>query len=328
LYLLAGHTIMGNMIGSTAEEEPEPPCCSSGSGNAPGQRAGGGGGGAAAGDEPPPSVPEGVAPALLIPGWSAAREGETCSEMLSTSEIAALNAKVGAPVSWELLFSSKRHGKSYNRMIKEVCHKGASLVVIREEGPEGRVFGGYADCSWVEGALFFGSSKCFLFQILPAAADSDGAAGVAATANVVYHRAVGRDKNHLYVNSGSEGNPNCLAFGGELYNFAGDGKTYTGVFGLSIETSMTRGTCAEVTTFGNPIFPAEIKPLDRSFAIDEVEIWATDPDFELSVDEKYELQKKMGRGVDAGLDFVLESAGVAQNAKAAGIDDHKPAKGS
>ena len=72
------------------------------------------------------------------------------------------------------------------------------------------------------------------------------------------------------------------------------------------------------------IFPEDIKALDRSFAIDEIEIWGTNPDFELSTDEKYELARKLGRGGDAGLDFVLEAGGIAQNAKAAGIGDHKP----
>jgi hypothetical protein len=279
---------------------------------------------AARGGESPAVVASAAEPPrLVIPGW-AEREGEPRSELISLAEIMELNAKVGAPASWELLFSSKRHGKSYNRMIKEVCHRGASLVIIREAAPQGRVFGGYADSSWVESARFFGGSRCFLFHIPPAADDGDASAD----ARIVMHRAVGRDSNFMYVNSGSEGNPNCLAFGGELYNFSGDGKSFTGVFGLSIETSMTHGTCAEVTTFSNPIFPETVKVLDRSFAIDEIEIWATNPDFELSVDERYELQKKMGRGVDAGLDYVLEAGGVAQNAKAAGIDDHKPGRGS
>jgi opacity protein-like surface antigen len=302
-------------VGSSApDEEPEPAECF---------------GSAAAGGESPTVGAAAVlvaaeAPRLVIPDW-AEREGEPRSELVSPAEIMELNKKVGAPASWELLFSSKRHGKSYNRMIKEVCHRGASLVIIREAGPQGRVFGGYADASWVESARFFGGSRCFLFHI-PPGVRVDGATN--ADASMVIHRAVGRDSNFMYVNSGSEGNPNCLAFGGELYNFSGDGKNFTGVFGLSIETSMTHGTCAEVTTFSNPIFPETVKALDRSFAIDEVEIWATDPDFELSVDERYELQKKMGRGVDAGLDYVLEAGGVAQNAKAAGIDDHKPGRGS
>ena len=300
--------VLGGMgIGSSApEDKPETACCASATGPA-------------GGDSPAARVAA-ASPRLVIRDWME-KEGEPRSELISARAIMELNAKVGSPESWELLFSSKRHGKSYNRMVKEICHRGASLVIIREAAPQSRVFGGYADSSWAKSARFFGGSRCFLFHVPPAAdGDSD--------ASMVIHRAVGRDSNFMYVNSGSDNNPNCLGFGGELYNFSGDGKHFTGVFGLSIETSMTHGTCAEVTTFSNPIFPETIKALDRSFAIDEIEVWATDPDFELSVDERYELQKKKGRGVDVGLDFVLESAGVAQNAKAAGIDDHRPGRKS
>ena len=74
-------------------------------------------------------------------------------------------------------------------------------------------------------------------------------------------------------------------------------------------------------------FPAALKASDRSFAIDELEIWGTEPDFELSVDEKYELARKMGTHYDAATDLVMQSAGIAQNAKDAGIEDHKPGQG-
>lgn len=185
---------MGNMLGSEAEPE-EPPCCTSGQAGSAPQRGSGG-------DNPPPL---GTMPELSIEGWSADRDGPPRSALLADEHVAEINGKVGVPASWELLFSSQRHGKSYARMLKEACHRGASLLVVREEGPEGRVFGGYADCSWSEGAVFFGGSRCFLFHIPPAAAATaaEPEPEPVPAPGVVLHRAVGRDKNHLYVNSGS-----------------------------------------------------------------------------------------------------------------------------
>ena len=347
-------------------------------------------GGAACCASPPPPPRQKAMPALKIEGWKDS-EGAPRSALLSSAEVEELNRKVGAASEWSLLFSSARHGKSYARMVNSCIMRGRSLVVVREEGPGGRVFGGHADCSWKEGANFFGGSKCFMFHVerpggagagTPArtggagdAAVGVGARGAADTTGdgnldsfdttgdgkvdakdtsgdglidaidttgdgkmdafdaaagatkVALHRSKGRDANHLYLNQGSDNNPNCLAFGGDLYNFSGDGKSFTGVFGLSIEPSMNHGTCAEVTTYGNPVFPAALKASDRSFAIDELEIWGTEPDFELSVDEKYELARKMGTHYDAATDFVMQSAGIAQNAKDAGIEDHKPGQG-
>ena len=190
---------MGNMLGSEAEPE-EPPCCASGqSGSAPQRSVGG---------ALPPPLDTPVMPELLIDGWSADRDGPPRSALLTDGQVLELNAKVGAPGSWELLFSSQRHGKSYARMLKESCHRGASLVVVREEGPEGRVFGGYADVSWSEGAVFFGGTRCFLFHIPVAAGAGAGAAEPepepAASSSspgvVVLHRTMGRDKSKYTSN--------------------------------------------------------------------------------------------------------------------------------
>ena len=119
-------------IGSSAPEgEPETACCDSATGSPPAAS------GHAGGDSPASRVAA-ASPRLVIRDWTE-KEGEPRSELVSARAIVELNAKVGSPDSWELLFSSKRHGKSYNRMIKEVCHRGASLVIIREAAPQGRV---------------------------------------------------------------------------------------------------------------------------------------------------------------------------------------------
>ena len=195
-------------------------------------------------------------------------------------------------------------------MLNNISYKGSSLVVVRENavgGVPGRVFGGFADTSWVVGKAFFGGSRCFLFV------EGEGGTKI--------HRA--NDANRLYLNSHSDNYPNVLAFGGQLYDFEGKGKNFTGFWGLSIASDLATGTSASCATYGNDELPANTKSSDHSFGVDCVEVWGTDPDFELSTDEKYEMARKMGTQFDGATAFVLESAGVAQNAKAAGIDDHK-----
>ena len=134
------------------------------------------------------------------------------------------------------------------------------------------------------------------------------------------------DSNRLYLNTDSASYPNVLAFGGQLYDFEGTGKNFTGFWGLSIAKDMSSGTSAECATFANPELAAHPGP-GHSFVIDAVEVWGTDPAYEPSLDEKYEMERKMGVQIDGALGFVLEQAGVAQNAKAAGVQKPNPTQG-
>lgn len=130
----------------------------------------------------------------------------------------------------------------------------------------------------------------------------------------------GRSGNRLYLNSGDNPSfPRCLAFGGELYQFTPRKTTSTGIYGFSVSPDMQSGTSAECMTYDNPTLPAAAD-WENKFALDCVEVWATEPDFKLSVEEQYEIARKMGNGYDASTDFVLQSAGIAQNKAELGID--------
>jgi hypothetical protein len=270
------------------------------------------------------------------------RGGECSSDLLSVVEIAKLNQSIGS-TEWKRLFSTAIHGTSFTRMVNGMSHKGASLLVVREraadDGTAGRVFGGFADTSWGSQPAFFGGSRCFLFQggcpapAVGAAAVSPiegGELGGAAAAGgqegeelPTIYRSV--DANRLYLNTDSASYPNVLAFGGQLYDFEGKGKSYTGFWGLSIAKDMSSGTSAECATYANPELPAH-PGASHSFRIEALEVWGTDPFYEPTLDEKYEIERKMGVQVDGALGFVLEQAGVAQNAKAAGVQKPKPTK--
>jgi len=97
------------------------------------------------------------------------------------------------------------------RQAQSIQMKGASVVVVKEGGAGGRVFGGYADTSWAEAPKFFGGNKCFVFR-LPEA-DESGLGGDLVPPVEIY-RDVGRSSNRLYLHSGENASfPRCLAFG-------------------------------------------------------------------------------------------------------------------
>ena len=261
-------------------------------------------------DTAAPAPAAAVEPELILVSGT----GTPCdSALLGVEDTAALNQRIRSR-EWRLLFSSQQHGTSYTRLVNSISNCGAILVVLRErtkDGSPGNTFGGWVDVSMSERPEFVGGPRCFLFRL-----------GTAESQISIFRSL---DKNRCYLNSRSDNYPNVLAFGGQLYDFAGTGKNFTGFFGLSVAEDMASGTSAECATYNNPVLAAHADPSDHSFQLDAVEAWSTDPDFELSTDEKFELAKKMGVQVDGALDFVMESAGVAQNAKAAGIE--KPQAG-
>ena len=82
---------------------------------------------------------------------------------------------------------------------------------------------------------------------------------------------------------------------------------------------MVSGTAAECMTYDNPSLAAQTD-WEHKYVVDAVEVWGTEPDFQLSVEEQYELARKMGNGYDAATEFVTQSAGIAQNKAEAGIE--------
>ena len=98
-----------------------------------------------------------------------------------------------------------------SRQARSIQMKGASVVVVKEGGAGGRVFGGYADTSWTDGPKFFGGNKCFVFRLAEAGETGLGGEPVH---QVEIYRDVGRSGNRLYLHAGENPSfPRCLAFG-------------------------------------------------------------------------------------------------------------------
>ena len=55
---------------------------------------------------------------------------------------------------WQLLFSSRKHGESFARLIKQISGKGPNIILIRDS--DGYIFGGFASVAWELNAKFFG----------------------------------------------------------------------------------------------------------------------------------------------------------------------------
>jgi len=75
-----------------------------------------------------------------------------------------LNATLPATLRhrWRLLFSTRKHGESFQSMLHRILHQGPTLLIIRDT--DAHVFGGFASTSWAIKSQFEGINmlKCFL----------------------------------------------------------------------------------------------------------------------------------------------------------------------
>eukprot|EP00164_Ancoracysta_twista_P001169 GFYU01001539.1.p1 GENE.GFYU01001539.1~~GFYU01001539.1.p1 ORF type:complete len:524 (-),score=86.71 GFYU01001539.1:213-1784(-) len=103
---------------------------------------------------------------------------------------------------WSCLYSTWKHGCSYNRFDHHVSHyPGPNLVIMRDTG--GTVFGAYVPEQWKDQSAFRTNRHTMLFQL----SDSHFVC-----------RPVGKDDNHIYMNSHGK-NPHGIGFGGHLKDF-------------------------------------------------------------------------------------------------------------
>jgi len=95
-------------------------------------------------------------------------------------------------------------GLSFNRLLNALYgYNGPTLLLIRELD-DGAVFGAYTSSQWKENKDFYGTSDCFLFQLLPTFA---------------VYRPSGNGTNFMYCNSyarskGYDGQAHGIGFGG------------------------------------------------------------------------------------------------------------------
>jgi hypothetical protein len=168
----------------------------------------------------------------------------------------ALSLGVENPLqAWTLLYSSRRHGTSFSRFVHAVRgYSGAAIVLVEEKpvadpgdasgGEAGALFGAYVAGGWKDQLGHFGSSRCYLFRILP-------------TFSV--YRASGVGHAFVYLNSAAtQMYPTGLGFGGELRAPR-----------LWLEPSFGRGRSSAVdTTYDRGLL--SVRP---DFDVAAVEVW-------------------------------------------------------
>eukprot|EP01113_Clastostelium_recurvatum_P015975 TRINITY_DN1903_c0_g1_i1.p1 TRINITY_DN1903_c0_g1~~TRINITY_DN1903_c0_g1_i1.p1 ORF type:complete len:313 (+),score=65.16 TRINITY_DN1903_c0_g1_i1:17-955(+) len=144
---------------------------------------------------------------------------------------------------WTLLFSSIKHGQSYNRFLHHVTGYGPTIVIIRDDG--GHVFGGYVSETWREAyPKFYGTSSSFVFQLKP---------------DKIVHRPTGYNQNFQYINQKTETLFNGVGMGGQQDFFC---------WGIAADFEHGQSKGSPNTTFG-------CQPLGHSteWMVDSVEVW-------------------------------------------------------
>jgi hypothetical protein len=157
---------------------------------------------------------------------------------------------------WNLLYSSTKHGKSFNRFCFHIVNKGSTIILIRDE--EGYIFGGFCEESWKpKYPKFYGSPRSFLFQLYPIKK---------------IWKSTGINDHYQYLNHSTETLFNGVGQGGQI-NF----------FAWSIDNSFEKGKCcgSPSTTFGNFILSK-----NEEFFVDYVEVWQIK---ELEIEETEDL---------------------------------------
>ena len=151
---------------------------------------------------------------------------------------------------WRLLFTTQRDGTSFTRLVALCANRTPVLIVVRSKS--GDIFGAYASQPLVVSSQFGGGYGSFVFSLAPGAP--------------TIHQASGDNANLVYLNTGMDVLPNGLAFGGNLE---------AQFFGLwirdDLETGRSDGPCS--TFAGAPCLASS-----SSFEIDEIEVWAVEPD--------------------------------------------------
>ena len=99
--------------------------------------------------------------------------GSSSSSSSSSSSIspllfsfACMSPSLGG--SWHRLYTSESDGLSFNRLFTCLLgYGGPTLLIIREAGPAGSIFGAFTGIAWKESKAYYGNSDCFLFQLSP-----------------------------------------------------------------------------------------------------------------------------------------------------------------
>lgn len=145
---------------------------------------------------------------------------------------------------WQLLFSSKLHGMSYNTFTGKITSKGVTLLLVRDDG--GSVFGGLATVPWAKSGDFFGDYSSFIFRVHP---------------TFEIYKSSGSNENFQWCGSGFTQIPNGVGFGGRM-----------GYFSLFLDSSFESGMSRPTATYACPCLASS-----EVFKIEAVECWLVEP---------------------------------------------------
>mmetsp|Transcript_16065 Transcript_16065/g.46245 ORF Transcript_16065/g.46245 Transcript_16065/m.46245 type:complete len:710 (-) Transcript_16065:76-2205(-) len=154
---------------------------------------------------------------------------------------------------WHRLYTSESDGLSFNRLqLSLLGYAGPTLIIIRSTN--GGIFGAFTSSPWKESGGFYGSSDCFLYQLLP---------------NASVYRPRGGNTNFMYCNSthrskGYDGLAHGIGFGGtteEPRLFIAE--SFDGCVASS----------ADMTFESGPLLPPYSGGSSKDFEISDLEVW-------------------------------------------------------
>ena len=165
---------------------------------------------------------------------------DATSQIFSGPHLKALAAAIPAMqrfLSWQLSYSTTRHGISLSTLYRRSTGHTPTLVVIRDSA--GFVFGCYSEDGWRSTPRFYGTGETFVFQLEPH--------------RVMYPwRALSQVKNDFFQYATLD----CMAVGG------------LGHFAIHLDAELLQGSSSTCGTFGSPCLSSR-----EEFKVSLLEVW-------------------------------------------------------
>lgn len=198
--------------------------------------------------------------------------------------------------SWRLLYSSDKHGMSFNRIAHHLLgYDGPTCILIRcADEPVETILGMFSESRWKDSNRFYGTAENILFTLSPAlniyrasgGPDTDvgssaaGSSGASASTNSAAKPNANCSTNYQYLNMKTYGYPHGFGMGGALDRFrifipdtmdegTKDHKECTGN-----DSDLTYESGALVTPSENTGFISNVNDLGTRFNIECLEVWA------------------------------------------------------
>ncbi|GIL82722.1 hypothetical protein Vretifemale_11605 [Volvox reticuliferus] len=201
------------------------------------------------------------------------------SAIMPMDDLRALASAVPARLAagrWQLLYGSARDGISLRTLYRKAAGRAPTLLVVREAGACGHVFGAFAAEAWKSGPRFYGTGETFVFMLQPHRAKymwqrpRHGGGGVAATAAVAPGGPRDRSSGG---GSAAAAAMAAAAPGGSLdfFQFStheGLGVGGCGTFALWLDNELLEGASYPCDTFASPQLSSK-----EEFKVAAVELW-------------------------------------------------------